>query len=83
MCTFLATQRLFFQTGNCLLCMGRDHRPLRATFLRLVPLALFHDARLEPFLDQADHASISNPMFHKSNQPTVLEFVVGRDGSRD
>jgi hypothetical protein len=42
-----------------------------------VPLTLFHDARLEPFLDQADHASIPNPMFHKLDQPTVLEFVEG------
>src|SRR5215472_13336700 len=30
--------------GNYLLCKGRVHRPLRATFLRLVPLPLFHDA---------------------------------------
>jgi hypothetical protein len=40
-----------------------------------VPLFLFHDARLEPFLYQADYASISDPMFHKLDQPTVLEFV--------
>jgi len=24
MCAFLATPQLFFQTGNCLLCTGRD-----------------------------------------------------------
>ena len=55
----------------------RDHRPLRTTFLRLVPLSLFHDARLEPFLYQADHAPVSDPMFHKLNQPTMLDFVEG------
>ena len=53
----------------------RNHRSLRAPFLRLVPLPLFDYARLEPFLDQADYASISDPMFHKLNQPTVLNFV--------
>src|SRR5215470_10745437 len=51
------------------------HRPLRAPFLRLVPLPLFYDARLEPFLNQADHASVSDPMFHKLDQPTMLEPV--------
>jgi hypothetical protein len=50
---------------------------LRTPFLSLAPLTLFHDARLEPFLDQADHASISDPMFHKLDQPTVLDFVEG------
>src|SRR5215469_2269840 len=53
----------------------RNHRPLRTPFLRLEPLTLFYGARLEPFLDQADHASISDPMFHKLDQPTVLDFV--------
>src|SRR6516225_448942 len=53
----------------------RNHRPLRTPFLRLAPLSLFQDARLEPFLDQADHASISDPMFHKLDQPTMLEPV--------
>src|SRR5215467_6467230 len=53
----------------------RNHRPLRAPLLRLVPLSLFNNARLEPFLDQADYASVSDPMFHKLNQPTMLNFV--------
>src|SRR5215831_10549541 len=53
----------------------RNHRPLRTTFLRLVPLPLFDDARLEPFLYQADYASVSDPMFHKLNQPSMLNFV--------
>src|SRR6516225_1888770 len=53
----------------------RNHRPLRTPFLRLAPLSLFQDARLQPFLDQADHASISDPMFHKLDQPTMLEPV--------
>src|SRR5215472_4314482 len=30
---------------------GRNHRALRTTFRRLVPLPLFHHARLEPLLD--------------------------------
>jgi site-specific DNA recombinase len=60
---------------NYLLCKGRDHRALRTPCLGLAPLSLFHDARLEPFLDQTDHASISDPMFHKLDQPTMLEFV--------
>src|SRR5215471_2790593 len=54
---------------------GRDHRPLRTTFLRLVPLTLFYDVRLEPFLNQADHTPISDPMLHKLDQPTMLESV--------
>jgi hypothetical protein len=40
-----------------------------------VPLTLFHDARLEPFLNQADYASVSDPMFYKLDQPTMLDFV--------
>src|SRR5215467_3350566 len=58
---------------------GRDHRPLRTTFLRLVPLTLFYDARLEPFLNQADHTPISDPMLHKLDQPTMLESLSKKD----
>jgi hypothetical protein len=51
---------------------------LRTAFLCLEPPAVFYHARLQPFLDQANHSLISNPMFHKLYQPIVLEFVEKR-----
>ena len=53
MCTFLATPQLFFQTGNCLLCTRRDHRPLRRTFFRFRPFAFLHDPGVQPFSESA------------------------------
>jgi site-specific DNA recombinase len=38
---------------NYLLCKGRDHRTLWRTHIRLQPLAIFRNSRLQPFLDQA------------------------------
>jgi len=40
MCAFLATPQLFFQTGNCLLCTGRDITAARERLpaLRFRPL---------------------------------------------
>ena len=58
-----------------LLRSGSQHRPLRTPFLCLEPPSVFHHARLQPFLDQADDSLVSDPMFHKPDQPIVLEFV--------
>ncbi|MFN0172840.1 MAG: hypothetical protein ACKV22_41195 [Bryobacteraceae bacterium] len=49
---------------------------MRTPFLRLEPLPVFHHPRLQPFLDQADYSLVSDPMFHKPNQPVVLESNV-------
>jgi len=75
MCTFLATPQPFFQTGNCLLCTGRDHCPLRRTQLRLRPLAVFRYSRLEPFLDQAKHPLIGYPVLEELHRPFVAHVV--------
>ncbi len=53
----------------------RNHRPLWCPFLRLVPLALLHHARLQPFLDQADDSLVSDPMLDELDQPFVIDFV--------
>lgn len=68
--TFLAIPRLFFRTGNYLLCKGRDRSPLRST-PTVVPISrtpmfvsvlvgFFHRS-LQPHLDQMQHGSVHHP----------------------
>src|SRR5271169_5460361 len=57
--------------SHYLLRSGRHHRPLRTPLLRLGPLPLLHHPRLQPFLDQAGDAPVSDPMFHKLDQPIM------------
>jgi site-specific DNA recombinase len=47
---------------NYLLCKRSDHRPLRRTHRRILPFAFLHHSRLQPFLDQAQNAAVSNAM---------------------
>src|SRR5579863_2667067 len=47
----------------------RNHRTLRSPFLRLEPPAVFHHARLQPFLDQAHDPLICDPMLDELHQP--------------
>ena len=53
----------------------RYHRPLRCPFLRLLPPALLHHARLQPFPDQAHDAVVSDPMLDELDHPTVFDFI--------
>jgi hypothetical protein len=54
---------------------GTDRPSLRNTLFRLRPLAILHDTRREPFLNQADHAFIPNSVFDKLDQPVMVEVV--------
>jgi len=53
-----------------------------------VPLSLtatipvFQDARLQPFLDQADDALIADPMLHEADEPVFAHLVEERTGCR-
>src|SRR5205085_11688564 len=38
----------------------------------------FHDARLEPFLDQADDAPVADPMLQEADQPFLVDLVEER-----
>jgi hypothetical protein len=39
--------------------------------------SVFQYARLEPFLDQVDHAPIANPMLQEANQPLLADRIEG------
>src|SRR5262249_15766906 len=57
--TFLATPQLFFQTGNYLLCKGRDHSSLRSALRPWSqPPILFLHWRFQPALDIEDYPPI-------------------------
>jgi hypothetical protein len=38
---------------------------------------VFEDARLEPFLDQADDAPVADPMLQEADQPFLADLVEG------
>src|SRR5215472_11818637 len=38
--------------------------------------SVFKDARPEPFLDQADHAWIADPMLHEADQPVLTDLSI-------
>ena len=56
----------------------RDHRALPRPPLTDRHDPFFQDAHLEPFLDQADNASVADPMFQEANQPLLADFVEER-----
>ena len=63
-------------------CMRRNHRPLRGANLRLMPLAVLHHARLEPFANQAEQASIANTMLQEPFHPVMPHRVEKRGDVR-
>jgi hypothetical protein len=56
----------------------RDHRALPRPPLTDRRDPVFQDARLQPFLDQADDASVADTMFQESDQPLLADFVKER-----
>jgi hypothetical protein len=38
---------------------------------------VFEDARLQPFLDQADDAPVADPMLQELDQPFLVDLVEG------
>ena len=74
MCSFLATQRLIFQTGNCLLCTGRDNSTLWGSIRGFVEEVFIHISGFQPLLE--------NDSVHEdvSQEPIVRNSVeIGLD----
>src|SRR5215469_8101607 len=66
------------QIRSYLLRLGSHHCPLRSPFLCLDPPSLLHDARLQPFLDQADDSPIPDLVLHELDHPRVIDLVEKR-----
>ena len=73
MCTFLATPQLFFQTGNCLLCTGRDHSTLRSTALGRKELPFPVTSCLEHGLDEAKHSAVRYALSNEREELFVID----------
>ena len=56
-----------------LLRSGSAYRPLTRPPLVYGHDPVFEDARLQPFLDQADDALVADPMFQEANQPFLAD----------
>jgi hypothetical protein len=39
---------------------------------------VFQDARLQPFLDQADDAPVADPMLQEADQPSLADLIKER-----
>src|ERR1700736_1506886 len=51
---------------NYLLCKGSDDRSLRSACLGWHKVSIFHDARLQPLANQAEDATVADPVFDKT-----------------
>ena len=60
-----------------LLRTGSHTSALYRTDLTDHPFAIFQHARIEPFLDQPDHAPVRYPILEKLDQPIVPQRVEG------
>jgi hypothetical protein len=72
-----AGNELCAQIGSYLLRSGRHHCSLRRTQLRLRPLTVFRNSRLQPFLDQAKNPAIGHAVLDKLEGPFVRHVVEG------
>jgi hypothetical protein len=61
----------------------RRHRSLPGSPVTDRHRPVFRDARLKPFLDQADDALVADPMFHETDQPFLANRVETRPVSRN
>src|ERR1035441_803700 len=53
----------------------RNHCSLRRSYLRLRPLTVFRNSRLQPFLDQAKYPAIGHAMRDELHDPLVAHVV--------
>jgi len=53
----------------------RDHRPLPRPSVARRHDSVFHDARLQPFLDQAEDALVADPMSDETGEPILVHRV--------
>ena len=58
-----------------LLRSGRRHRALRRSSQVIPPLAIFHDAGIQPFGDQPDDPLVSDAILKKPDQPVPRDIV--------
>src|ERR1700712_5041033 len=42
---------------------------------RFIELSVFEHSRLHPFLDQADDARVTDPMFNETDHPFVVDHI--------
>jgi len=59
-------------------CGRVGHRPLPGPLVTRRDDPVFQDARLEPFLDQADEARVADPMAQETDEPFLRHFVEKR-----
>ena len=52
------------------------HRALPCPRLTNCHDPVFKDARLQPFLDEADDAQVFNPVLHETDQPSLVTIEV-------
>jgi site-specific DNA recombinase len=64
--------------ASYLLRKGSHHRSLSGPLLTHRDDPVFEDARLEPFLDQADDAPVADPMLQEADQPFLVDLVEER-----
>jgi hypothetical protein len=53
----------------------RNHRTLRSTHLRILPLAFLHHSRLQPFLDQAENAAVGHAVLDELQHSFVVHVI--------
>src|ERR1700693_285057 len=53
----------------------RYHRPLSGALFTDRHDSIFENARLEPFLDQAEDARVGDPVLYESHQPGLADFI--------
>ena len=56
----------------------RDYRALPRPPVTDVHDPVFQDARLEPFVDQADHARVADPMLDEADEPILVHRIEER-----
>jgi len=64
-------------TEGYLLRSRSHHRPLPGPLVTDAHDPVLQDARLEPFLDQADDTPVADPVFHETDQPFLADFIEG------
>jgi hypothetical protein len=75
MCTFLATQRLFFQTGNCLLCTGREWASLGSPFHAWTDQPVLHHPGIQECPNEFSQPFVLDSLDDLTHQPVVIDPI--------
>src|SRR5437879_7927018 len=68
MCTLLAIPRLFFQTGNYLLCKGREWTSLGSTFYAGTDQSILHRPAVQERPDELQQSLVLDSFSHLPHQ---------------